>query len=310
MMNKRGYLLQSRCYLKKGVERMNQIVGFIGTGVMGKSMVRRLLAHGYDVRIYTRTKEKAEDLLTEGATWVDSIASLANQVDVVITMVGYPKDVEEVYLGEGGIVQNAKAGTYLIDMTTSKPSLAKQIYEIAASHSLHALDAPVSGGDIGAREGTLAIMVGGDETAFHTIQPIFQALGKNIVFQGEAGSGQYTKMCNQIAIASNMMGVCEALAYAKKVGLQPENVLKSIESGAAGSWSLSNLVPRMIKEDYSPGFYIKHFIKDMSIALESAKEMGLQTPGLELAKSLYDELANQGEENSGTQALIKWYLST
>lgn len=286
---------------------MGNMIGFIGTGVMGKRMVQRLIQNGYRVIIYTRTKEKAQSLLEEGALWGENIANVAKQANVIITMVGYPIDVEEVYFGQHGIIENAKSGTYLIDMTTSKPSLAKHIYVEARKKKLYALDAPVSGGDIGAKEGTLAIMVGGDEGAFEYVKPILNVLGKNIVYQGEAGSGQYTKMCNQIAIASNMIGVCEALAYAQKVGLKPENVLKSIESGAAGSWSLSNLTPRMLNEDFKPGFYVKHFIKDMTIALESAKEMGLMTPGLELAKSLYEELAKRGEENSGTQALIKLY---
>jgi len=282
-------------------------IGFIGIGVMGKSMVKRLMQSGYEVSIYTRTKEKAFSLIEEGARWGNNVAEVAKQSNVMITMVGYPIDVEEVYFGPYGIIENATPGTYLIDMTTSKPSLAKRIYKEAKKRGLYALDAPVSGGDIGARDGTLAIMVGGDQEAFQHVKPIFNKLGKNIVYQGEAGSGQYTKMCNQIAIASNMIGVCEALAYAQKVGLKPENVLKSIESGAAGSWSLSNLSPRMLNQDFKPGFYIKHFIKDMSIALESAKEMGLMTPGLELAKSLYEQLEKQGEENSGTQALIKLY---
>lgn len=233
---------------------------------------------------------------------------MAVAANVVITMVGYPKDVEEIYLGEGGLVHNARPGTYLIDMTTSKPSLAQNIYEQASARGLHALDAPVSGGDVGARDGTLSIMVGGDEAAFREVMPIFSAMGTNIVYQGKAGAGQHTKMCNQIAIASNMMGVCEAVAYAKRAGLDLNSVLKSIETGAAGSWSLSHLAPRMIKEDFAPGFYVKHFIKDMQIALEAAEEMGLEMPGVKQAKILYETLASAGEENSGTQVLIKWYL--
>ncbi|NLU11310.1 MAG: NAD(P)-dependent oxidoreductase [Tepidanaerobacter acetatoxydans] len=284
------------------------IIGFIGTGVMGRSMAANLLKSDYKVMVYNRTKAKAEELIKQGAIWKDTVAEIARETNVTITMVGYPKDVEEVYFGEGGIIQNAKAGSYLIDMTTSSPKLAQKIYEAAKAKGLHALDAPVSGGDVGAREAKLSIMVGGESAAFETIRPIFEAMGKNIVLQGGAGAGQYTKMCNQIAIASNMIGVCEAMAYAKKAGLNPQNVLKSIESGAAGSWSLSNLAPRMLSGDFEPGFYIKHFIKDMRIALESAKEMGLKTPGLELALSLYEELAQKGEENSGTQALFKYYI--
>ncbi|MBA2872777.1 3-hydroxyisobutyrate dehydrogenase [Anoxybacillus calidus] len=283
-------------------------IGFIGLGVMGKSMARNLLKAGYPIIVYTRTKEKAGDLLNEGAVWKETVAALAKEVDVIITMVGYPRDVEEVYFGDNGIIEHAREGTYLIDMTTSTPSLAERIYEAAKAKKMYALDAPVSGGDIGAREARLAIMVGGDEAAFHECKPIFEVLGKNIVLQGKAGAGQHTKMCNQIAIATNMIGVCEALAYAKRAGLDLVKVLESISTGAAGSWSLSNLAPRMMAGDFEPGFYIKHFIKDMKIALEEAERLGLQLPGLELAKSMYEELAAKGEENSGTQALYKKYL--
>lgn len=282
-------------------------IGFVGTGVMGKSMALNLIKAGYSLNVYSRTKSKAEELLEQGAQWKDTVAELAQQSDVIITIVGYPHDVEEVYLGNEGIVNNSKEGTYLIDMTTSSPLLAQKIYKEAKEKGLHSLDAPVSGGDVGAREAKLTIMVGGDSEAFEAMQPIFQSMGTNIVLQGEAGAGQHTKMCNQIAIASNMMGVSEAVAYAKKAGLDPENVLKSIESGAAGSWSLSNLAPRMIAGNFDPGFYVKHFIKDMKIAIESAEEMGLNTPGLKLAKELYEELSSRGEENSGTQALYKLY---
>lgn len=283
-------------------------IGFIGTGVMGRSMAAHLMKAGHTLIVYNRTKSKATDLIRSGAKWRDTVAEVATESDIVITIVGYPQDVEETYLGEKGIIPHAKRGSYLIDMTTSKPSLAQTIHKEALSKSMYALDAPVSGGDIGARNGTLSIMVGGDEDAFTAVKPLFDLMGNNVVYQGAAGAGQHTKMCNQIAIASNMMGVCEAVAYAKRAGLNPDVVLKSIESGAAGSWSLSNLAPRMIKEDFAPGFYIKHMIKDMRIALESAEEMGLMTPGLALAKSLYDKLAAQGEEESGTQALVKLYL--
>ncbi|WP_200894686.1 NAD(P)-dependent oxidoreductase [Bacillus alveayuensis] len=283
-------------------------IGFIGLGVMGKSMARNLLKAGYPLIVYTRTKEKAADLLNEGAVWKETVAALAKEADVIITMVGYPRDVEEVYFGDNGIIENAREGTYLIDMTTSTPSLAERIYEAAKAKKMYALDAPVSGGDIGAREARLAIMIGGDEEAFHECKPIFEVLGKNIVLQGKAGAGQHTKMCNQIAIATNMIGVCEALAYAKRAGLDHVKVLESISTGAAGSWSLSNLAPRMMAGDFEPGFYIKHFIKDMKIALDEAERLGLQLPGLELAKSMYEELAEKGEENSGTQALYKKYI--
>jgi 3-hydroxyisobutyrate dehydrogenase len=283
-------------------------IGFIGLGVMGKSMARNLLKVGYPLLVYTRTKEKANDLIEEGAVWKETVAALAKEADVVITMVGYPKDVEEVYFGEEGILANVKEGTYVIDMTTSTPSLAEKIYKAAKERNVYALDAPVSGGDIGAREGKLTIMVGGDEEVFVACKPIFEALGTNIVLQGKAGAGQHTKMCNQIAIATNMIGVCEALAYAKRAGLDPFKVLESISQGAAGSWSLSNLGPRMLSGDFKPGFYVKHFIKDMKIALEEAEKMNLQLPGLALAKSMYEELAKAGEENSGTQALYKRYI--
>lgn len=283
----------------------NTVIGFIGTGVMGKSMAGHLLKAGYPVVVYNRTKSKAEELIQSGAVWKDTVAEVAVRCNVVITMVGYPGDVEEVYLGSGGIIKNAKAGTYLIDMTTSSPSLAKKIDEAALAQEMFALDAPVSGGDIGAREARLAIMVGGEREAFEAVKPILEIMGKNIALQGKAGAGQYTKMCNQIAIASTMIGVCEAMVYGKKAGLDPATVLKSIETGAAGSWSLSNLAPRMIANNFAPGFYVKHFIKDMNIALASAKEMGLWTPGLELAKSLYEQLAAQGDGDSGTQVLFK-----
>ncbi len=286
------------------------VIGFVGTGVMGKSMASHFLNAGYQVLVYTRTKEKAEDLLARGAVWKERISDLAASANVIITMVGYPSDVEEVYLGAEGIVSHAKPGTFLLDMTTSKPSLAKKIYEEAKNKSLYSLDAPVSGGDVGAREARLTIMVGGDQEAFDSVEPLLQIMGKNVVLQGGPGAGQHTKMCNQICIATNMIGVCEAIAYAKKAGLDPTRVLTSIEAGAAGSWSLSNLAPRMIAGNYAPGFYIKHFIKDMGIALEAAKEMGLLTPGLELSKSLYEELADKGEQDSGTQALIKWFEGT
>ncbi|RAT97350.1 NAD(P)-dependent oxidoreductase [Brevibacillus sp. Leaf182] len=284
-----------------------RIIGFVGTGVMGKSMANHFLQAGYTVLVYTRTKEKAADLLAAGAIWKEHVSELAKEANVIITMVGYPSDVEEVYLGADGIVANAKPDTYLIDMTTSKPSLAKHIYEEAKKHELHSLDAPVSGGDVGAREARLTIMVGGDQEVFDAMEPVFTIMGTNVVLQGGPGAGQHTKMCNQICIATNMIGVCEAIAYAKKAGLDPEKVLTSIGAGAAGSWSLSNLAPRMIAGNFAPGFYVKHFIKDMGIALEAAEEMGLMTPGLALSKSLYEELAANGEADSGTQALIKWF---
>ncbi|WP_249872689.1 NAD(P)-dependent oxidoreductase [Oceanobacillus saliphilus] len=282
-------------------------IGFIGTGVMGKSMARNLMNAGYPVNVYTRTKEKSQELLDNGAKWMESVAELASNSTVIITMVGYPSDVEEVYYGEDGILEHAKAGSYTVDMTTSKPSLAKEIYKKAKEKEINALDAPVSGGDIGAKTGKLAIMVGGNEEAFANLLPLFEVIGENIILQGEAGAGQHTKMANQITIASNMIGVCESIVYAKKAGLNPESVLKSITTGAAASFSLSKLGPRMLQRDFAPGFYVKHFIKDMTIAIESAEELGLSTPGLSLSLKLYKELAEKGEQDSGTQALIKLF---
>lgn len=282
-------------------------IGFIGIGVMGKSMANNLLKAGYEVMVYTRTKAKANDLLDKGVKWFDTPQLLAQNVDVIISMVGYPKDVAEIYLGHQGVIANLKPQSLIIDMTTSSPKLAKEIYQEAKKYQIEALDAPVSGGDVGAKNGTLAIMVGGDKETYDKALPIFAAMGKTICYFGEAGSGQYAKMSNQIAIASNMMGVCEAIIYAKKSGLNPQDVLKVISTGAAGSWSLSNLAPRMLNDDFAPGFFIKHFIKDMKIALDSAQEMNLELPGLALAKTLYEKLAQEGYENNGTQALLKYY---
>ena len=285
----------------------NSIIGFIGVGVMGKSMAGHLLDAGYTVHVFNRTKAKAEEIIGRGAVWEDTVASLSAKCNVIIAIVGFPKDVEEVFLGSDGIIANARSGSYIIDMTTSKPDLAVEIYRKAVERGVLALDAPVSGGDMGAREARLSIMVGGDREAFEAALPIFELLGKNIVLQGPAGSGQHCKMCNQISIAAGMLGVCEALSYAYKSGLDPKTVLQSIESGAAASWSLSNLVPRMIDGNYNPGFFVKHFIKDMSIAVESAESMGVKAPGLKLALSMYEELASKGGEDNGTQALYKLY---
>jgi 3-hydroxyisobutyrate dehydrogenase len=279
-------------------------IGLVGVGVMGRGMANNLYKEGYQISIYNRTKSRVEDLISLGFKWHDEVSDLAAECDLIITMVGYPRDVEEVYLGEGGIIAHAKAGTILIDMTTSSPALAQRLDVEASAKGLYLLDAPVSGGDIGARDGTLSIMVGGEKGVFDAVYSVFSVMGKNIVYQGSAGAGQHTKMCNQIAIASNMMGVCESILYANRAGLALDNVMQSIASGAAGSWSLNNLGPRIIKGDYAPGFYVKHFIKDMTIALESVEQMGLLTPGLKLAKSLYEELAKT-DENSGTQALYK-----
>jgi 3-hydroxyisobutyrate dehydrogenase len=284
-------------------------IGFIGIGVMGKSMARHLMKSKYPVHIYARTKKKAEELIAEGAVWEESVAALASKCQVVFTIVGFPPDVEEVYMGEGGILENISSGGYVVDMTTSKPELAATIADQAQELGVFALDAPVSGGDVGAREGQLSIMVGGQKEVFETILPLFELMGTNIVYQGPSGSGQHTKMCNQIIIAGGMLGVTEALAYANHAGLDASSVLENIESGAARSWLLTNLWPRIINENFEPGFYVKHFIKDMAIASETAKKLNLDTPGLDLAKSLYEKLAEQGGGDDGTQALFKIYAS-
>ena len=282
-------------------------IGFIGTGVMGESMARHLMNAGYPVHIFTRTKAKAHTLMEEGAIWEDSVTNIAKKSDIIITMIGTPKDVEDVYFNSAGLIAHAKQGTYVIDMTTSKPSLAKEIYEKAKEKDLHALDAPVSGGDVGAKNAKLAIMVGGEENVFNEMLPIFQIMGENIRLQGPAGSGQHTKAVNQISIAPAMVGLCEALMYAKNAGLDPKEVLASISTGAAGSWSMDNYAPRMIDGNFDPGFAIKHYIKDMKIALESAQEMNMQTPGLELALAMYKKLAEKGEGENGIHALLKYY---
>ncbi len=283
------------------------IVGFIGLGVMGKSMAGHILKAGYELHVYTRTKDTANELISNGAVWEDTVSDLSGKCDVIITIVGFPHDVEEVYLGEGGILNHALTGTLVIDMTTSSPDLAQKIFRQGLEKGIQALDAPVSGGDIGAQNAALSIMVGGDEASFEKARPIFEAMGKIIVYQGKAGSGQHTKMVNQMAIAAGVVAVCEAISYAKKAGLDPDSVMESIGQGAAGSWTLNNLGPRMIKDDFEPGFYIKHFIKDMIIAKDASEKQNLFTPGLDLTLSLYQKLAKQGMENKGTQALFKLF---
>ncbi|MFC5985728.1 NAD(P)-dependent oxidoreductase [Marinicrinis lubricantis] len=280
-------------------------IGMIGTGVMGQSMAGHLLSAGYTVHVYNRTKQKAEPLLEKGAVWFDQPGKLAEQSDIVITMVGFPQDVESLYLDSDGILAHAKPGSIVIDMTTSSPQLAQTIFEHAEQKQIYALDAPVSGGDVGAREARLSIMVGGERNVFEAALPIFQKMGRNIVYQGKAGAGQYTKLSNQIAVASTMIAVAEALVFAEKAGLDPFEVLRSIESGAAGSWTMSNLGPRMLKGDFAPGFYVKHFLKDLKIAIEAAEQLGIQLEGLRLAKRLYDQLSAQGESDRGTQVLYQ-----
>ena len=282
-------------------------LGFIGVGIMGKSMVRNLMKAGYEVSIYTRTKEKVLDVISEGAIWCDTIAECVKDKEVVFSIVGYPKDVEEVYFSEIGILNSVTQGTYIVDMTTTSPKLAIKIYEEAKKKGIHALDAPVTGGDIGAKEGTLTIMVGGEEEHYKACETIFSVMGRHIIYQGKAGNGQHTKMANQIVIAGTLSGVCEAMIYAKKTGLDVNKMMNTISTGSAGSKQLETVAPRILKEDYNPGFFIKHFIKDMSIAVEEAQERGLDLNILEKVLSMYRDLEKEGKGDLGTQALIKYY---
>ncbi|HEX3453160.1 MAG TPA: NAD(P)-dependent oxidoreductase [Gaiellaceae bacterium] len=279
-------------------------VGWIGTGVMGLSMCGHVLDAGYTVTVHNRTKERAQPLLDRGAAWADTPAKAAAGADVVCSIVGYPADVREVILGEHGALTGAAAGTVLVDLTTSEPSLAVEIAEAAAAKGAVSIDAPVSGGDVGARNGTLSIMVGGDEDAVARVRPLLETFGKTIVRQGGPGAGQHTKMVNQTLIAGAMIGVCEALLYAYRAGLDPETVLQSVEPGAAGSWSLTNYAPRMLKGDFEPGFVVEHFVKDMGIALAEARRMNISLPGLALVQQLYVALMAQGKGRKGTQSLI------
>lgn len=284
-----------------------QKIGFIGVGIMGKSMVRNLMKAGFEVAIYTRTRAKVEDVIAEGAIWRDTVKDCVADRDAVISIVGYPKDVEEVYFGENGILANAPKGAYVIDMTTSSPKLAVRIYEAAKEAGLYAIDAPVTGGDSGAKAGTLTILAGGDKEAFDACMPVFEAMGKNINYEGKAGNGQHTKMCNQIAIAGAIAGACEALAYAKGVGLDVQTMLDSISTGAAGSAQMSNVIPRILRDDFNPGFFIKHFIKDMKLAGGEAVDADVKLGTLEYVLSMYEKLEAEGLGELGTQALIKYY---
>jgi 3-hydroxyisobutyrate dehydrogenase len=279
-------------------------IGWIGTGVMGASMARHLAEAGFELDIYTRTKSKAQDLLDRGAHWHDSVASLAESADVIFTIVGFPHDVRSIYLDANGLIASGKPGQILVDMTTSQPSLAVEIAETALSSEKYALDAPVSGGDVGAKNGTLSIMIGGNRGIFDSLMPCWNAMGKTVVYQGESGSGQHTKMVNQTLIATGMIGVCEALLYAFRAGLNIETVLQSVSSGAAGSWSLSNLAPRILESDFEPGFFVDHFVKDMGIVLAEARAMQLSLPGLALAHQFYVALQSANQGNRGTQALM------
>jgi 3-hydroxyisobutyrate dehydrogenase len=279
-------------------------IGWIGTGVMGRWMCQHLMTKGYKATVSNRTKDKAKPLLEQGAAWADTPKQVAAQSDVVFAIVGFPKDVREVFLGPQGALAGSKSGALLVDMTTSDPSLAREIYDAAKAKQVHAVDAPVSGGDVGAKNAALSIMVGGDTEAVAAVQPCLECMGKTIVHQGPAGAGQHTKMVNQILIASNMVGVCEALLYAYKSGLDAKTVLQSVGVGAAGSWSLNNLGPRIIDRNFEPGFFVEHFIKDMGIALDEAKRMGLVLPGLALANQLYLAVQAQGYGRKGTHALM------
>jgi 3-hydroxyisobutyrate dehydrogenase len=279
-------------------------VGWIGTGVMGASMCGHVLDGGYSMTMYNRTRARAEPLLERGAAWADTPAEVAAASDVSFSIVGYPADVRAVYLGDDGVLQGAAPGSVLVDMTTSEPSLAMEIADAARAQDVAAIDAPVSGGDVGARNATLSIMVGGDEDAVEHARPLLELMGKTIVRQGGAGAGQHTKMVNQILIATGMIGVCEALLYGHRAGLDLETVLESVAGGAAGSWSLSNYGPRMLAGNLDPGFLVEHFIKDMGIALAEAKRMNLALPGLALAEQLYVALAAQGHGRKGTHSLI------
>ncbi len=278
-------------------------LGWIGTGVMGSSMCGHLIDAGFSATVFNRTKEKADKLLSAGAAWADSPKAVAEASNVIFAIVGFPADVREVFLGENGVLAGCSSGNIVVDMTTSKPSLAVEIAQAAANLGVHSIDAPVSGGDVGAREARLSIMIGGEREVVDALQPCWQAMGKTIVHQGGPGAGQHTKMVNQILIATGMIGVCEALLYAYKAGLDLETVMKSVASGAAGSWSLSNLGTRIIVGNFDPGFFVEHFIKDMGIALDESKRMGLSLPGLALAHQLYLAVKAQGHARNGIHAL-------
>jgi 3-hydroxyisobutyrate dehydrogenase len=284
-------------------EEQRPRVGWIGTGVMGLSMAGHLVGQGYPTIVFSRTKSKAGPLLEKGATWADSPRDVATQSEVIFTIVGFPADVESVYFGQGGIFAGVKSGSVLVDMTTTKPSLAQRIYEQAKAANCAAVDAPVSGGDVGARKGTLSIMVGGDRDAVARVMPLFEVMGSNIVHAGPTGAGQHTKMCNQIVIAGTMIGVCESLLYGYRAGLDLETMLKAIGGGAAGCWTLTNLAPRIVQRNFNPGFFVEHFVKDMGIALEEAAKMKLCLPGLALAHQLYKAVEAQGHGKKGTHAL-------
>jgi 3-hydroxyisobutyrate dehydrogenase len=279
-------------------------IGWIGTGVMGAAMCGHVLTAGHHVTVHSRTRAKAQSLIDRGARWAESPHEIAAASDVVFTMVGFPQDVRQVYFGTDGVLAGARSGTVLIDMTTTQPSLSRDIAEAAAARGFSAIDAPVSGGDVGARNATLSIMVGGEKQSVLAVMPLFETLGKKIVHQGGPGSGQHAKLCNQIVIAGAMIGVCESLLYGYKAGLDLNSMLESVRGGAASCWTLENLAPRILRRDFDPGFFVEHFIKDMGIALEEAKRMELTLPGLALVYQFYEKVQSLGHGRSGTHALI------
>lgn len=280
-------------------------IGWIGTGLMGNPMAMHLLNAGYSLYVFNRTKSKADDLILNGANWCNSPSDVVSKSEIIVSIIGHPNDVEEVYFGTKGIIPSLTNGQIVVDMTTTKPSLAKRIYNEAKQKAVSALDAPVSGGEVGAKNGTLSIMVGGDKETFEKVLPIFQVIGKNIVYQGSMGAGQHSKMCNQITIAGTMVGVCESLYYAFKAGLDLETVLKSIAKGAAACWTLDVLAPKVANNDFEPGFMVEHFVKDLGIALEEAEYLNINLPGLQLAQELYNKVVSIGYEKKGTQVLYK-----
>ena len=280
-------------------------IGWIGTGIMGSSMAGHLQGSGHELYVFSRTRQKADSILKRGGRWCESPADITGQAEIIFTMVGTPADVEEVYLGMQGILSVKGTCRIAVDMTTSQPSLAKKIFTAAAESGISSLDAPVSGGDIGARNATLAIMVGGEKRTYDQVVPLFQLMGRNIAYMGEAGTGQHTKMCNQILVAGNMIGACESLLYASKIGLDKKAVIDIIGKGAAASWAINNYGPRIVQGDFNPGFMVNHFVKDMGIALREAASAGLALPGLALVHQLYVALQAQGQGACGTQALIR-----
>ncbi len=279
-------------------------IGWIGTGVMGRSMAGHLQTVGHKLFVFNRTQNKAQDLLDNGAQWCSSPAEAAGNAEIVFSIVGFPYDVETTYLGESGVLSKNASCRIVVDMTTSEPGLAKKIASIAAERGISSLDAPVSGGDVGAKNGTLAIMAGGAKQTYDAVLPLFELMGKNIAYMGEAGAGQHTKMCNQILVAGSMISVCESLLYAAKAGLNQQAVIDIVSKGAAASWTISHLGPRIVNGNYDPGFYVEHFIKDMGIALKEAAAMKLSLPGLAVVHQLYIALQAQGHGRSGTQALM------